>query len=213
MTKLKSKIRHYGKTALNESGCPNDPIVLFTAWLQEAIEKEPFEPNAMTLATVNKSGQPAARIVLLKDVSEEGFTFFTNYHSAKAKEMAENSRVALLIWWPETERQVRIEGTVHKTSAEESSDYFEMRHRDSKLGAHASPQSQIIPNRAMLDQRFAELQQTYANIEVIPRPEHWGGYRVVPEKIEFWQGGLHRLHDRICYTQKNKQWSFCRLAP
>lgn len=213
MTKLKSTIRHYGKTSLTEQACPKDPIELFNQWLNEAIANEPFEPNAMTLATVDNSGQPSARIVLLKDVSELGFTFFTNYHSAKALAMADNKQVALVFWWPVSERQVRIEGSVQKTSASESSDYFAIRTRESKLGAHASPQSQIIPNRNVLDERFAELQTRYAETDDIPRPEHWGGYRVTPHKIEFWQGGLHRMHDRICYTLQNTEWSFCRLAP
>ena len=127
--------------------------------------------------------------------------------------MEENPRVALVFWWPTTERQVRVEGKVQKTSALESSDYFAMRSKESQLGAHASPQSQIIPNRKMLDQRFAELQTAYSNTDSVPRPEHWGGYRVTADKIEFWQGGLHRLHDRISYTRENQQWRFCRLAP
>lgn len=213
MTELKSTIRNYNRASLSESICPNDPITLFETWLEEALKTEQFEPNAMTLATVDQSGHPTARIVLLKDVSAAGFTFFTNYHSTKAAAIAANPFAALVFWWPVTERQVRIEGSVTKTSATTSSDYFQCRSKEAKLGAHASDQSHKLASRAVLDQRFAQLQAEYANTEEIPRPEHWGGYLVTPTKIEFWQGGLHRLHDRICYTKQNDLWSFCRLAP
>ncbi len=213
MNKLKTTIRNYGKKNLTEASCPSDPINLFTEWLNDAMQHEPYEPNAMTVATVDKQGFPSARILLLKDVGPEGFVFFTNYDSAKGQEIATNSRLALTFWWPATERQVRVQGIAEKTSVDVSSDYFQTRSKESKIGAHVSNQSQVIANREVLDKQFSQLQAVYTNTNEIPRPEHWGGYQIKPMKIEFWQGGPHRLHDRICYEKVENNWKIYRLAP
>lgn len=213
MTKLKSTVRHYGKAALKESECPPDPYTLFSRWFDEALKHEPFEPNAMTLATVNPQGHPTARIVLLKDATTEGFTFYTNYKSSKAKDLTHSNHAACVFWWPVSERQVRLEGAVTQVSKAISDDYFQSRSRDSQIAAHASAQSQIISSRTELDEKFKVLKDTYAAQDHIPRPEYWGGYILKPTKIEFWQGGPHRLHDRICYEKQNGVWGIYRLAP
>lgn len=167
----------------------------------------------MTLATVDEQSRPHARIVLLKGVSNEGFTFFTNYQSTKGKNIAVNPHAALVFFWPELERQVRIEGTIEKVSAAESDEYYHVRPRGSRLGAWASPQSSVIAERSVLEQNEKELATRYEGKE-IPRPEHWGGYRLLPSRIEFWQGRPSRLHDRICFEKDNSgNWSKFRLAP
>lgn len=213
MKTLKNTLRNYGRTKLTEADCPADPIVLFTTWLNEALQHEPYEANTMTLATVDGHGKPCARIVLLKEVATAGFTFFTNYESAKGRQLAINPHAALVFWWQGSERQVRVQGIVEKTSAQVSSDYFQSRSKDSKIGAHVSNQSQIIAGREELQQRFTQMQADYVDTDEIPRPAHWGGYIVKPVEIEFWQGGAHRLHDRICYKMADGQWKLYRLAP
>lgn len=191
---------------------PN-PITQFQKWFNEALKAEVLEPNAMTLATLDSENRPHARIVLVKDISENGFTFFTNYLSNKGKQIAAQPQAALLFFWPELERQVRIEGVIEKVSKEESSTYFHSRPRGSQVGAHVSPQSQIIPNRDYLETLQAELEKKFEGKE-IPLPDYWGGYLLKPQSVEFWQGRPSRLHDRILYSKdKENDWKIERLAP
>lgn len=191
-----------------------NPIEQFNLWLSQAVQANVKEPNAMTLATVTASGRPAARIVLLKGVSDEGFSFYTNYTSNKGKEMAHAPYAALVFSWLELEQQIRIEGRVERLPKETSTAYFQSRPKGSQIGAWASPQSQVIPNRIVLEQQVTALQEKYNAVEVLPRPEHWGGYIVIPDRIEFWQGRSSRLHDRILYTlESNGNWHKVRLAP
>jgi pyridoxamine 5'-phosphate oxidase len=172
-----------------------------------------LEPNAMTLATISPEGKPRARMVLLKDFDPRGFVLFTNYQSAKGQELIANPNAALVFWWGELQRQIRIEGTVEKISEEESDNYFFVRPWESRLGAWASNQSEVISGRDILEKRLTELKEEYAGREV-PRPPHWGGFRLIPSLIEFWQGRPSRLHDRLCYyRQEDGSWQRQRLAP
>jgi pyridoxamine 5'-phosphate oxidase len=198
---------------LDKKRVEKNPFMQFERWMENALEAKTHEANAMTLATVNKKGQPDARIVLLRGVDKNGFTFFTNYKSAKGKEMSENKKVCLNFFWPELARQVRIKGVIEKLSSKLSDEYFQSRPRESQLGAWASNQSEVIENRQALERRFDELNEKY-NEKKIPRPSHWGGYVVKPVTIEFWQGRASRLHDRILF-EKNKsgKWKISRLAP
>lgn len=220
-----SKIRaDYQMATLSETEVGDDPLLFFQKWFSQAQEAGITEVNAMTLATANMWGLPSARIVLLKGLDDEGFVFFTNYESEKGRQMAEEDSVALLFFWKELERQVRIEGVVRKVTAQESDDYFHSRPKGSQISAAASPQSQVIEGRSILEEKVKELEAQYANSEV-PRPEHWGGYRVIPEKIEFWQGRNNRLHDRIVFYREPEidngegalpgysNWEKFRLAP
>ncbi len=202
----------YTKETLNETDIDPNPFEQFRRWFDQAVNAELPEPNAMTIATASKDGIPAARIVLLKAVDDRGFTFFTNYNSNKGKELEANPQAALVFLWTELERQVRIVGTVEKISAEESDGYFYSRPHGSRLGAWASDQSEVIPNRDVLEQKLAALKAEYENREV-PRPPHWGGFRVVPREIEFWQGRSSRLHDRLRYQRKNEEWVIDRMSP
>ncbi len=204
--------QNYTLQALNETEVDPDPVRQFRIWFDQAVAAELPEPNAMTLATATKTGMPSARIVLLKGVDDCGFVFYTNYESRKARELAENPQAALIFLWHGLERQVRVEGTVEKVTTAEADAYFESRPLESRLGAWTSPQSQVIPNRTILTRRFQELQQQYDQ-QPIPRPPHWGGYRVLPQVIEFWQGRPGRLHDRLCYKRDNDRWEIVRLAP
>jgi pyridoxamine 5'-phosphate oxidase len=190
-----------------------DPIAQFQQWFADAVAAGLPLPEAMSLATVTSEGKPTGRMVLLKRVGADGFVFFTNYLSAKARDLAHNPNACLVFFWPQLERQVRVEGTVSKTSASESREYFATRPRGSQIGALASPQSEIIPGREVLEQRQAELEEAYRDRE-IPWPEHWGGYCLKPERIEFWKGRPDRLHDRILYVrQADGEWTIQRLAP
>lgn len=202
----------YQQRALSEHEVDPDPIRQFHVWLQEAIDAGSPEPNAMTLATATPDGTPSARLVLLKQADHSGFAFFTNYLSQKARELERNPRAALVFYWPELERQVRVEGIAARTTEKESDDYFATRPPASRIGAAASPQSQPLASRAWLERRFAELRERYPDGD-IPRPPHWGGYRVRPHRFEFWQGRRSRLHDRIEYLLETGVWTLRRLAP
>jgi pyridoxamine 5'-phosphate oxidase len=199
--------------ALNELEIERDPIKQFQLWFDDAIAAKLPMPDAMSLATVTPDGRPTARMVLLKQVDAEGFVFFTNYNSNKAKQLEINPYAALVFYWPHLERQVRVEGKVSKTPAEESSTYFKTRPRESQIGAWASPQSEVISAREVLEQRAHELAELYCDRE-IDCPAHWGGFRLVPDRIEFWKGRVGRLHDRILYElQPDETWTIKRLAP
>lgn len=205
---------NHTKDSLIEANASDDPLDQFTTWFEDAIAAELPEPNAMTLATATPDGKPSARIVLLKEVDADGFVFFTNYQSQKGQQLAANAQAALVLVWLELERQIRIEGQVEQISPAASDAYFHSRPRSSQLGAWASPQSQVVRDRAELEQRLVNLAQQYADAE-IPRPDHWGGFRVIPNLIEFWQGRPSRLHDRLCYERPTPDapWQRDRLAP
>ena len=206
----------YRRETLDERDVAPQPFRQFELWFDEAVKAELPEPNAMTLSTADADGRPSARVVLLKAFDDRGFVFFTNYASRKGRELAVRDDAALLFFWPELERQVRIEGTVAKVDAAESAAYFASRPRGARLGAWASPQSESIDGRAALEARFTATEAQYSSAgEEIPRPPHWGGYRLHPSVLEFWQGRLSRLHDRIRYRRdpQHDRWSIDRLAP
>jgi len=201
------------KRPLDEKAVDPDPIRQFALWFDDAQSSSMPLPNAMVVATAGNSGKPSARVMLLKDFDDRGFVFYTNYRSRKARELEYNNSAALVLYWPDLVRQVRIEGTLEKISAEESDRYFQTRPRDSQLGALASNQSEVIASRAELDRKYEELVKQYAG-KPIPRPTYWGGYRLKPTCIEFWQGRPARLHDRVVYERKSgDQWEIKRLAP
>lgn len=205
--------KDYKLKSLMEQDVQANPFDQFKLWWEEAIHSNIDEVNAMTLATSNSKGKPSARIVLLKDFTEQGFTFFTNYESKKGKDLNDNGHAAIVFFWAALERQVRIEGTVLKVNKQVSNNYFKSRPKASQIAALASPQSKVIANRKWLDEKERELTLKYVKNEV-PYPVYWGGYIVKPTMIEFWQGRPSRLHDRIQYTlQKNKAWKIERLAP
>lgn len=204
--------KDYGQASLDESDVADDPIAQFARWFEEALKAEVNEPNAMSVATVGADGRPTSRIVLVKQFDARGFTWYTNYASQKGKQLESNPFAALLFFWSELERQVRIEGKVERTSAEESDKYFNSRPLKSRLSAIASEQSEPIANRAALEEHYEEVARQYG--EAPPRPQHWGGFRLVPERIEFWQGRRSRFHDRIVYTrQEDGSWARQRLQP
>ena len=212
-TKDISAIRkEYLITQLNEDDVQSDPLKQFEQWLNEAVESNVNEPTAMTLATSTFEGKTSARVVLLKGVSPEGFSFFTNYDSKKGKQILQNPYGALVFFWPELERQVRIEGKVAKLTDKQSDEYFKTRPEGSKIGAWASPQSQVIPNRKYLENLKSDFHEEFSK-RTIKRPPNWGGYVLAPTCIEFWQGRADRLHDRIQYTLTNGVWTIERLAP
>jgi len=204
--------KDYSAHGLSEAEAGDDPFALFHHWLDQAIAAELTDPNAMILATCTPDGKPSARAVLLKALDTRGFTFFTNYDSRKGHEMAANPHVAVVFLWHQLERQVRVEGTVEIVTAAESDEYYVKRPLGSRLGAWASPQSAVIPDRAFLENAHAELLAKYPDGNP-PRPPNWGGYRVLPEMIEFWQGRPSRLHDRILFTRLVTGWKRERLAP
>jgi pyridoxamine 5'-phosphate oxidase len=200
-------------TVLDEKTVDRDPIRLFRNWFDAAIASGSRLPESMTLATATSAGKPSARVVLLKSVNADGFVFYTNYRSAKAKELDENPQAALVFYWVGLDRQIRAEGRVERVSAAESDEYFKTRPRESQLGALASPQSEVIESREVLEQRLRDLEEEYRDREV-ERPPHWGGYRLRPERIEFWENRPGRLHDRIAYDlQADGSWTIKRLAP
>ncbi len=212
-TELAALRRTYAMASLSENDVALDPFEQMERWLQEALNSQLPEPNAMTLATATPDGRPSARVVLLKGFDRRGLVFYTNYESRKGAELAQNPRAALLFFWPELERQVRIEGHVERVDADESLTYFQSRPKESQVGAWASPQSRIIAGRDVVEQRYQELAAQFKHDEVLPLPPFWGGYRVVPTYFEFWQGRPSRLHDRICYTLSGQGWTISRLAP
>jgi pyridoxamine 5'-phosphate oxidase len=198
---------------LDENQVERDPIKQFQLWFDDAIAAQLPLPEAMNLATATPEGRPSSRMVLLKQVDHDGFVFFTNYHSAKAAQLEANPYAALVFYWPQLERQVRVEGKVERTSAAESEAYFQTRPRESQIGAWASPQSSVIADREMLEQRARELEEYYRD-RAIECPGHWGGYRLRPDRIEFWKGRVGRLHDRILYQRElGGGWYIKRLAP
>jgi pyridoxamine 5'-phosphate oxidase len=197
---------------LDEKTIDRDPIKQFQLWFSDAIDAQLPLPEAMTLATATPDGRPSARMVLLKQVDHDGFVFFTNYRSAKAEQLDANPYAALVFYWAQLDRQVRVEGRVVRTSEQESQDYFKTRPRESQIGAWASAQSQAISGRAALEQRAQELEALYCDRE-IDCPEHWGGYRLTPDRIEFWKSRIGRLHDRILYQRDGGGWTITRLAP
>ena len=207
--------KEYTQEALDIGGVDPDPMAQFERWFREAAERGVVEPNAMVVSTVSSEGRPSARAVLLKEFGAEGFVFFTNSNSRKGREMAVNPWAALLFLWSELERQIRIEGRVERVDAALSDRYFASRPRGAQLSAHASTQSERVENRGVLEARMAELEKRFAGLE-IPRPAYWGGFRVVPEVIEFWQGRPDRLHDRVVYTRSASDravWTIARLQP
>jgi pyridoxamine 5'-phosphate oxidase len=205
--------REYARARLDEAHVSPDPVAEFDRWFSQAQEAKVLEPNAMALATATRDGTPSVRMVLLKGFDERGFVFFTDYRSRKGAELAANPRAALAFYWGELERQVRITGTVELTSAQESEEYFRTRPRGSRLGAWVSHQSRVIPSRDLLESRLREVEERFPT-EDVPLPPHWGGYRLRPEEVEFWQGREDRLHDRIRYVRKTGGgWRLERLSP
>ncbi|MET1080935.1 MAG: pyridoxamine 5'-phosphate oxidase [Pseudomonas sp.] len=214
MQTLADMRRDYVRDGLSETQAPAEPFALFHQWFEQArlTEQPPVEPNAMHLATVDGQGRPHCRVLLLKGLDSRGFTFYSNYDSAKGQQLAAHPYAAMTFFWPGLERQVRIEGTVERVSPEESDAYFQVRPLGSRLGAWASPQSQVIADRDVLDELLAETQRRF--LDQAPHcPEHWGGYRLLPERVEFWQGRPSRLHDRLNYRLQDQAWLRERLAP
>jgi len=203
--------KDYSRASLSELEVAADPVVQFATWFDEAIKAQIPEPNAMSVATVGPDGRPSSRIVLIKQFDQNGFTWFTNYDSRKGREIAANPYVALLFHWVELERQVRIEGRIERVTREESDAYFRSRPLASQLGAIASSQSQTVPDRVTLEQQFDATTRQFGDHP--QRPEHWGGYRVIPERMEFWQGRPSRLHDRVLYLRGDDAWQRQRLQP
>ena len=204
----------YARASFSKAEALPDPFKQFHTWMEEALDADVPDPTAMTLATATADGRPSARTVLLKGVEGRSFAFYTNLESDKAQDLLANPHAALVFWWPPLERQVRIEGRVEPVSDEEADAYYASRPRDSRLGAWASPQSHPLADRAQLEARLAEVEQRFADTEVIPRPPFWGGFRVIPDRFEFWQGRPSRLHDRLAYElDATGAWTLARLAP
>lgn len=204
----------YNLFQLKRGELDSNPIEQFRKWLELAIDSnEIVEPNVMTLSTVSEAGKPSARIVLLKGLEQEGFIFYTNYKSKKGTEISKNNKVALTFWWPPLHKQVRIEGTSYKLTPSKSDQYFQSRPRGSQIGALVSPQSSVIEDRSILELEQKRLQEKFPEGASIPRPNHWGGYIVDPDYIEFWQGRQSRLHDRFAYQKQGDSWQIVRLAP
>ncbi|MBL6662650.1 MAG: pyridoxamine 5'-phosphate oxidase [Flavobacteriales bacterium] len=210
MKSIKDLRTDYQKSELNVKDLTEEPITLFQQWLSEAITYS-NDANAFVLSTVNRNGVPSSRVLLLRGATEKGFSFFTNYSSRKSQEIEVNPNVCMNFFWPEMERQVRINGSIRRLSEQESDDYFNSRPYESRIGAWCSPQSQVIESREVLENKIQELKKKYPND--VPRPENWGGYTIVPNEIEFWQGRASRLHDRFLYNKEGENWTINRLAP
>lgn len=212
-TSIANLRREYRNKPLVENQAPADPLRLFEKWFQEALKVKALDVNAMTLATVSPAGKPSARVVLLKGYDHQGFVFFTNYLSRKGRDLDLHPQACLHFFWPELSRQISLEGAVRKVATWESDEYFQTRPRDSQLGAWVSEQSRVIGSRKVLEQRVKEFEKKFRD-QAVPRPPHWGGYRLVPRTIEFWKGQPSRLHDRLLYRKKDgRGWSRERLAP
>jgi pyridoxamine 5'-phosphate oxidase len=207
--------REYGERGLDLPDLADDPVTMFRRWLDDTVQAGLHEPNAMVVATVSPDGRPSARMVLLKGLDERGFVFYTNYGSRKASDIEANPAVSLLFPWHDLQRQVRVEGTAVRVSEEESQAYFASRPRESQLGAWASPQSQVVSSRAALDERYGGVLAQFAGLDDVPLPPYWGGFRVIPEAVEFWQGRKGRMHDRLVYRRPaaDGPWAVSRLAP
>jgi pyridoxamine 5'-phosphate oxidase len=203
---------NYTLNELSEKNVSQNPIIQFETWFNEALNSEVKEPNALVLSTIH-NGKPRSRVVLLKEFNEKGFVFFTNYHSAKGQEISLNSVGNMTFFWVDLERQIRIEGTIEKITAEESDAYFWSRPQSSQIGAWVSNQSEVINGRSVLEEKLAFYEDKFKSELQIPRPSHWGGYRLKPDFIEFWQGRTNRLHDRIAYTCDQENWKITRLSP
>ena len=210
MKSIKDLRTDYQKSELNVKDLTEEPIILFQQWLSQAITYS-NDANAFVLSTVNSNGVPSSRVLLLRDATEKGFSFFTNYSSRKSQEIEVNPNICMNFFWPEMERQVRINGSISRLSEQESDDYFNSRPYESRIGAWCSPQSQVIESREVLENKIQELKKKYPN--EVPRPENWGGYTIVPNEIEFWQGRASRLHDRFLYNREGENWTINRLAP
>jgi pyridoxamine 5'-phosphate oxidase len=205
--------REYSHRALLEKNSPRNPLALFQKWFKEALKAQALDANAVAVATVSPSGKPSSRMVLLKGLDQQGFVFFTNYQSQKGKDMTRRPVASLLFFWPQLSRQVRVDGRVAKISPRESENYFRTRPRGAQLSAWASDQSQAVPNREFLENRMKALEEKYKG-KIVPRPPHWGGFRLSPSSVEFWQGRVNRLHDRLRYQRKSQGgWRRERLAP
>lgn len=205
--------KDYTKATLDVSTVNPDPILQFEQWFLEAIKAEVIEPNAMNLSTVNEHGRPSSRVVLLKGIENRKLLFYSNYQSKKGRELEANSACALTFFWPDLERQVRIEGIAARVDQKKSEEYFQSRPRGSQIGAWASPQSSPIKNREILEERILQLEKKFEGQQVLPKPHQWGGYEVDPYLIEFWQGRASRLHDRIEFVKIENTWQMNRLAP
>lgn len=212
-TTLATWRQEYTSTGLSEDDVADEPVTQFRTWLAQAREAGIWEPNAMVLATVGRDAAPSARMVLLKGLGADGFCFFTNYESRKGTDLDRNARCSLLFPWHPLERQVRIDGSAVRIDLAESDAYFGSRPRGAQLGAWASPQSRVVPNRQALDDGYAEMSARWPDAVDVPRPEYWGGYRVQPEQVEFWQGRSDRMHDRLRYRGTPDGWTVERLAP
>ena len=205
--------REYDLKRMGEENLPEDPLMLFGAWMQKATTAGILDPTAMTLSTVDNQGNPSTRIVLLKKIDQDRLVFFTNYHSRKAKEIRTNSKVAAHFYWSELERQVKISGVAQALEDADSDQYFSSRPFESKVSAWVSPQSEVVPNREYLENEYQRYLKKFESSGEVPRPDYWGGFAISPRRMEFWQGGRHRLHDRIEYKLDESGWSFVRLAP
>jgi pyridoxamine 5'-phosphate oxidase len=205
--------KEYSKASLDSSNVLPDPIKQFEKWFQEAVKAEATEANAMNLSTVNEDGRPSGRVVLLKGIEANKFVFYTNYQSSKGHDLDKNPACALTFFWPELERQVRIEGVADRVDEKRSTEYFQSRPRGSQVGAWSSPQSTILASRGILEERVKEIEKKFEGKDVLPKPHQWGGFQIEPLMIEFWQGRQSRLHDRIKYTKVDGVWQIHRLAP
>ncbi len=203
----------YTKFSMDIDSMDKDPIVQFDRWFNEAVNARALEPNAMNLATISEDGRPTSRIVLVKGIEQGKFLFYTNYQSQKGRELEKNPACALTFFWPEVERQVRIEGIAERVNEHISEKYFQSRPRESQVSAWASPQSMLIKNREILEARVKEIEKRFEGKPVLPKPNQWGGFAVEPFEIEFWQGRASRLHDRVVYTKVDQTWKMHRLAP